>query len=80
MKDIGWARLESYSGDFLEKTIKTSLRKEVIKTAQNDLLVDRACKNASSCIKGIIKNFITDPISPISIIIKFKDDYVEQQY
>jgi hypothetical protein len=76
-KDIGWGRLKGYSGDFLENNIKSNLRIKVIETAQNDLLIDRACKNAAICIKNIIKNSLKNQVDPVSLIVKFKDDHYQ---
>jgi hypothetical protein len=52
-KDIGWARLDSHSGAYLENTIKSRLRDLVIKTARNDLVMEKAKQNADEVVRDM---------------------------
>lgn len=54
-KDIGWARLESNSGKFLEDEIRKSLRSRVIEEGKKQLLLEEAHRNAKEAILEIFK-------------------------
>ena len=75
-KKIGWGRLEKYSGQYLEKQIKATLRDEVIKAAHNDLLMKEACRNSIVTIKKIIQNLLRNHTSEVKVVVRFKNDVV----
>ena len=57
-KDIGWGRLESRSGAFLEQQIRRDLRSHVIREGNNELLIERARRNAEQAIRDIFGQFM----------------------
>lgn len=72
-KQIGWGRLQEYSGKYLEKRIKADLRNEVIKAARSELLVEKARENAITTVTNLIKNLLKKHASDVKIIVKFKN-------
>lgn len=57
-KEIGWGRLESHSGAFLEQQIRGNLRSLTIEGGKNELLLERARKNAEEAIRGLFQQFM----------------------
>lgn len=56
-KDVGWGRFESRSGAELERQIRRDLRPLVIEEANNDLLLERARKNAEEAVRALFEKF-----------------------
>ncbi len=54
--DVGWARLKSYSGDYLTNEIKSTLRDKVIKEGKKEFLLQQAHRNAEEVILKIFKD------------------------
>ncbi len=52
-KDIGWARLDAYSGKAMEDQIKSELREKVIEAGKHELLLEKAKRNAEKVIKEL---------------------------
>jgi hypothetical protein len=56
--EIGWGRLKSFSGDFLELQIRQNLRSLVIKEGKRELLLEQAHKNAEEVIRDLFQQFM----------------------
>lgn len=54
-KDIGWARLDAYSGKAMENQIKSELREKVIEAGKHELLLEKAKVNAEKVIKDLFE-------------------------
>ena len=54
-KDIGWARLDAYSGKAMENQIKSELRGKVIEAGKHELLLEKAKANAEKVIKELFE-------------------------
>jgi hypothetical protein len=48
--DVGWARLQSFSGEYVENEARRELRGAVINEGRNPLLIDRARKEAEAAV------------------------------
>lgn len=58
-KEIGWGRLESRSGEFLERQIRQDLRSLVIEEGKgNKLMLEQAKKNAQEVIRELFETFM----------------------
>ena len=58
-KEIGWGRLESRSGEFLERQIRQDLRSLVIEEGKgNKLMLEEAKKNAQEVIGELFETFM----------------------
>ena len=58
-KEIGWGRLESRSGEFLERQIRQDLRSLVIEEGKgNKLMLEQAKKNAQEVIGELFETFM----------------------
>lgn len=58
-KEIGWGRLESRSGEFLERQIRQDLRSLVIEEGKgNKLMLEQAKKNAHEVIRELFETFM----------------------
>ena len=58
-KDIGWGRLESRSGEFLERQIRRNLRSLVIEEGKSNLfMLEQAKKNAQEVIRELFEKFM----------------------
>lgn len=58
-KKIGWGRLESRSGEFLERQIRQDLRSLVIEEGKgNQLMLEQAKKNAQEVIRELFETFM----------------------
>lgn len=57
-KDIGWARLSSFSGAYLETELKKNLRNSVIQAGNHELLLERAKKNAEEVVLKMLKEIL----------------------
>ena len=57
-KTIGWARLSSYSGAYLENQLKKNLRDSVIQSGKNELLLDKANRNAEEVVLKILQQVL----------------------
>ena len=58
-KEIGWGRLESRSGEFLERQIRQDLRSLVIEEGKgNKLMLEQAKKNAEEVIRELFETFM----------------------
>ena len=58
-KDIGWGRLESRSGEFLERQIRRDLRSLVIEEGKSNLLMlEQAKKTAQEVIRELFEKFM----------------------
>jgi hypothetical protein len=58
-KEIGWGRLESRSGEFLERQIRQDLRSLVIEEGKGyKLMLEQAKKNAQEVIRELFETFM----------------------
>ena len=58
-KEIGWGRLESRSGEFLERQIRQDLRSLVIEEGKgNKLMLEQAKKNVQEVIRELFETFM----------------------
>jgi len=58
-KEIGWGRLESRSGEFLERQIRRDLRFLVIEEGKSNLfMLEQAKKNAEEVIRELFETFM----------------------
>jgi hypothetical protein len=70
-KDIGWARLSSYSGAYLETELKKNLRDSVIQAGKHELLLEKAQKNAEEVILKMLKEILKKEKVSIPVKINF---------
>ncbi|MDT8391826.1 MAG: hypothetical protein RRC34_15095 [Lentisphaeria bacterium] len=59
-KDVGWARLESRSGDYLEGRIRKDLRDIVIEEANNPLLLKEARENGERVLRSLFESLMPE--------------------
>lgn len=73
-KDIGWARLESYSGKTLENQIRSNLRTLVIQQGKSELLLDKARSHAEATIRETVTKILQKEkqMNVPKMTIKFK--------
>ncbi len=57
-KEIGWARLSSWSGDSLENMMRKNLRKSVIQMGKDEYYMEKARQNARRVIMDLLMNNI----------------------
>lgn len=74
-KEIGWGRLESHSGEYLERSIQKDLRSLVIREAKNELLLERARSNAEQIIRDMFRPFLEPEEEGVAPVLPLRVDY-----
>lgn len=62
--ELGWARLDRYSGQFLRREARKDLRPAVIEQGKSVLLVDRARNNAEILLEEKLRVMLADALPP----------------
>lgn len=62
--ELGWARLDRYSGQFLRREARKDLRPAVIEQGRSELLADRARNNAEILLEEKLRVLLADALPP----------------
>ena len=70
--DLGWARLDRFSGEFLREEAKRELRGSVVAEASHPRIIDAAKESGSEQIAGLLKA-VVKPLRPeATVAVEFR--------
>ena len=70
--DVGWARLNSRSGQFLREQAQRELRPAIVREGNNSLYIDRAKMNARESLKKLLEPMAGQLKEDVELHIEFK--------
>ena len=70
--DVGWARLNSRSGQFLRDQAQRELRPAIVREGNNSLYLDRAKSNAREDLKKLLEPLGTKLKEDVEVEVEFK--------
>ena len=68
---VGWGRLESYSGKYLEEEARRALRHEVVEEGGSELLREKAKKEAELVVTALLANLTAGLREDVAFRIEF---------
>jgi hypothetical protein len=71
---VGWARLDSYSGQFLRDEAKRELRPAVLAVANNELLTDKAKLAARESLQALLRPVSGALMEGVELWIEFEPE------
>ena len=69
--DVGWGRLELFSGDFLLDEAKRELREAVLREGANPLLQEKAKTEAETAVRGLLKDWLPNLREDVELKVEF---------
>lgn len=72
--DLGWGRLDKFSGQFLRDQARTDLRPAVIREGRSELLQEKARSNARMAIKKMLEPMAKSLKPNIEVWVLFDDE------
>ncbi len=69
--DVGWGRLDMFSGDFLLDEAKRELREAVLREGANPLLQEKAKTEAESAVRGLLKDWLPNLREDVELKVEF---------
>ena len=70
--DIGWARFDKFSGQFLREQAQRDLRPAVLEEGNNSLYIDKAKINARESLKKLLEPLASKLKDDVELEIDFK--------
>jgi hypothetical protein len=70
--DVGWARLNSRSGQFLREQAQRELRHAIIREGQNPLYIEKAKGNARESLKKLLEPMAGQLKEDVELEVQFK--------
>lgn len=70
--DVGWARLNSRSGQFLRDQAQRELRPAIVREGNNSLYLDKAKANARESLKKLLEPLGTKLKEDVEVEVEFK--------
>jgi len=71
---VGWARLESYSGKYLEAKAREALRREVLASADTQPMRDMARMQAEKSLRGLFHGLAGALQPGVTLVFEFKEE------
>jgi hypothetical protein len=72
--DLGWARLDRFSGEFLRDEAKRELRGSVIAEASNPRIIEAARQSGREQIAGLLEAIVKPMRPEASVAVEFKEE------
>jgi hypothetical protein len=72
--DVGWGRLDKFSGELLRDTARRDLRPAVVREGKSDLLLEKARMNARSAVQKILQPMAESLNEHVEIWVLFSDE------
>lgn len=69
--EVGWGRLDAYSGAYLEEEARKALRREVIEEGGSELLREKARKEAVSVVTAMLANLTAGLREDVAFRVEF---------
>ncbi|NUM52811.1 MAG: DUF4230 domain-containing protein [Candidatus Hydrogenedentes bacterium] len=76
--EVGWGRLQMFSGDFLLEEAKRELRDAVLREGANPILQDKARAAAERTVRELLKGWMPNLREDVELNIAFIDDEPEK--
>lgn len=70
--DVGWARLNSRSGQFLRENAQRELRPAILREGNNSLYIDKAKSNARESLKKLLEPMAGQLKPDVELEVEFK--------
>jgi hypothetical protein len=70
--DLGWARLDSLSGDFLREQARRDLRPSVVAEASDPRIIEKAKESARQKIAALLQPALTPISADATVAVEFK--------
>lgn len=71
---VGWARLDTYSGQFLRDEAKRALRPAVLAVANNELLTDKAKLAARESLQALLRPVSGALLEGVEFLVEFEPE------
>ena len=69
--EVGWGRLDMFSGDFLLDEAKRELRDAVLREGANPLLQEKAKSEAETAVRGLLKDWLPNLREDVELKVEF---------